>query len=128
MSLVDDIAGDIAAMAAPFAVTKDIMPDAPHRVIAVFQSSGRVPDPKKSLGLDYPALQLRVRGNPHDSAEAAAKAEELHDHLHDRSGLIGSSTYISIEADHSPALFRIDENGRPEYSLNFRTAREREAA
>lgn len=127
MSLFEDFDTFLVAQAlatADWPVSYGVMPPEPDQVIALFPSGGD-PMPTKRLGIDAPALQVRVRGAARGGYAAAyAKAEAIATALHEAHGLIGATVYPWVLANHPPLAIGYDENNRPEFVVNFRIARE----
>lgn len=126
MSITQDFAAYLSAQGlvpAPWAIKIGVMPPDPDQVVALFATGG-ASVPIKRVEFTAPGLQIRVRGAKHDYEGALAMASALNVALHELDGTIGSSVYPWIIAEHEPLPLGYDDNSRPEFSLNFRTARE----
>jgi hypothetical protein len=86
----------------------------PDQLVTLSRFAGRFPDP--GTGLERPGVQIRVRAA--DYATAEAKALALLRGLQLRPpGTITGVRYMHAEA--GPIPLGEDENGRPEFSVNF---------
>lgn len=90
----------------------------PDRCISVTDSGGRAPDPKWLL--DYPSVQIIVRGGPNDYEAAMNKVKQI------KSILLGASSQVvngdqwnHINLAGEPSLLGYDQNKRPEFVMNF---------
>jgi hypothetical protein len=95
----------------------------PDELIAVTDAPGRSPNPKWLL--DFPAVQIIVRGKNGGYATAYAKAQAVKDAMlgkeaHEATGgrwdgvtMMGDINYVGV-----------DENSRPIFSMNFSLIRE----
>lgn len=96
-------------------------PDTPERVVTIYDSAGGTPNPRWLL--DYPHVQIRVRGNVNDYQVASQKAIEL------RNRLLGRASYdayngsgdriVAINAIGDVAFVGKDEQHRPEFVFNL---------
>ncbi len=93
-------------------------PTAPHTVVTVYNSGGTNPNPK--FLLDFPSLQVRVRGAPGGYVAAQSKAVEVKDAL---LGLVSQDINgdrwdsVTMAGDITPLGY--DQQNRPMFSLNF---------
>lgn len=94
------------------------MPSSPDTVILVTYSGGLPSDPKWLL--DYPNIQVRVRGAKGHYSGARAKAQQIKDLL------LGISSedhtagrWVAINLLSDIAFMGYDANERPEFSVNF---------
>lgn len=87
---------------------------------AVVKLTGGYP-PDREIPKYYPSFQVLVRGKKNGQAQAEAKANEIYDHFHRRSGFfIGLNRVGFCSADQSTPIFLgLDDNKRPIYSINF---------
>ena len=145
MSVLDEVGGYLALQAvagtsagATFSLTKSWLPDSTalqDKVVALTQTPGRKPTPYR-LELDYPGIQVLVRGDQISNvsgAYAAAEAEmnsvylALHGYgpgyLPSTSGT--SRYYVMIEANHMPSMLHVDPVNRPVLFCNFTATRSR---
>lgn len=99
------------------------MQDAPDKAVCIYETGGDAPDP--SSALDYPGLQVRVRGEPDGYQEMRAKLQEIFDNLHANEVSVGTD-YVYIYAVQSgPIPMGQDEKRRPHVVQNFRIMRNR---
>lgn len=129
MSLLTDVQAFLEAQGVvpvPYEIRLGIMPPTPDQVVALFAPGGAA-TPTKRLGIDAPALQVRVRGGSDDHEGPLAVATAIERALHEASGTMGATVYPWALSQHAPAALGIDPDDtrrRPEYVLNFRLARE----
>lgn len=145
MSVLDEVGGYLGLQAvagtsagSSFALTKSWAPDSTSlqdQIVALTQTAGRKPTPGR-LELDYPGLQVLVRGNPltrtasaYSDAEAEMTAVYLALHGYGPGYLPSTSGtsryYVMIEANHLPALLHVDPANRPVLFCNFTATRSR---
>lgn len=93
-------------------------PVEPARCIVIYDAGGKDPNPRWLI--DYPNIQIRIRGDVNDYQAAFNKAKEI------KSILLGvpSQTLNGDRWNHinmlgDIALMGYDENNRPEFSMNF---------
>lgn len=99
-------------------------PPSPDACVTVYDTGGMPPDPQAGLQLEYPTVQVRVRGAPGDTLGAASKMAEVHAALHgDTQQMWNGARYLWIFAEGSPLFLGFDDNDRPRYTQNFRIAR-----
>ena len=93
-------------------------PDKPHSVVSVLNVGGIGANPKWLL--DFPSIQVMVRGDPNGYVAAQSKAQEVKDAL---LGLpsqdVNGDRFVSIVMFGDIANLGFDENNRVELSLNF---------
>lgn len=95
-------------------------PDSPDRSITIYDTPGLAPNPRWLL--DYPSVQIRVRGNPNDYETAANKIQEVKDLI------LGIPSYTTSGGDrinHINGIGEIDFRGwddqkRPSFTANYR--------
>ncbi len=145
MSVLDEVGGYLALQgvagtsgANGFSLTKSWMPDSTalqDQIVALTETAGRKPTPGR-LELDYPGLQVLVRGQPVTLSSAAytnaeAEAYRVYLALHGYGpGYLPSTSgtsryYVMIEANHMPALLHIDPANRPVLFCNYTATRSR---
>jgi hypothetical protein len=95
------------------------MPKTPDTVILINRSGGRPSDPKWLL--DYPNVQVRVRGPKANQQQAEQKAVDIKDRF---LGLtsetqVSGDRWVSVTMLSDIAPLGYDENERPEFSINF---------
>ena len=93
------------------------MPDV-DRTITLYDSGGKAPNP--AWLVDYPTVQVKVRGNESDYVNAVDKAEEVKNALLGLdSQTIDGDIYVSVSMIGDRNFLGYDDNGRPLFSLNF---------
>ena len=143
MSVLDEVGGyltlqSVVGTTSGFTLVKSWLPDSTalqNKVVALTQTAGRTPTPPR-LELDYPGIQVLVRGEPMTkTATAYADAETemtavylaLHGfgpgYLPSTSG--ASRYYVMITANHLPALMHVDQANRPVLFCNLTATRSR---
>jgi len=98
-------------------------PDEPNQVITVYDVGGTDPDPK--FLLDFPSVQVRIRGNPADYVNTYARAQLVKDTL---LGLqrqtVNATIYVGIWQTGDIQNLGFDDSNRPILVTNWRIARE----
>jgi len=93
-------------------------PTAPHTIITAYNSGGTNPNPK--FLLDFPSLQVRVRGAPNGYVAAEAKAKDVKNAL---LGLVSQDLngdrWVSVTMAGDITPLGNDQQNRPMFSLNF---------
>lgn len=105
------------------------LPEPIDRAIAVMKGTGKASHP--SLLVDYPGLQILVRGGPEETGyeEAEAKIREIQDRiLGIPSRPAAFPTLISVTARGSIGFIGNDESDRPIFSSNYQLIVEPEAS
>lgn len=98
-------------------------PASPDTVVTVYDTGGQ--DSEPNILLDYPSVMVRVRGAPGDYAAAWSKAQAVKDALLGKSAAtVNSTRYVGIWIRGDINYLGRDDNRRPQFSLNFATARE----
>jgi len=114
-------------------VSYAFMDDSPDRMIGIFDAPGRPPE--ETFRLDYPDIQIRVRGKANDYQAAAAQARAIFGLLH--GGETAVNTYTSPPSaavvflyakNSAPLSLGVDEKRRPHVCYNFRSAKGRAIA
>lgn len=94
-------------------------PTEPDTAITIYDSGGSPPNPKWLL--DYPSVQVRVRGANGGYVAARAKAVDIKNAL---LGLdsqdIDGDRWVSVTMAGDIGLIGYDQSNRPLFSLNFR--------
>ncbi len=113
--------GTVAATSG-WAIFESRLPDGtnvPDTVIAVIDSpAGRDANPK--LALDYPAVQILVRGAKDDYRAAHAKAVAIKDELLGKDPITQANTnYRGFHMRGDIGLLDYDESDRPLITMNF---------
>jgi len=98
---------------------ESLLPETPDDCVALFEYAGKPPllslDGSES---DCPGLQVRVRASSYEAG--GTKLEQIRSALHPVSNQsIGGIFFISIRVNGSPIPLGVDQNDRPERSLNF---------
>lgn len=104
-----------------WAVYIGTMPSTPVQVITIYDAPGLAPNPKWLL--DYPSIQIKVRGGPNDYSAAYNKIRELSERLIGKpafNALDGSGDRIvMINGIGSIAYLERDENQRHVFVMNL---------
>jgi hypothetical protein len=91
----------------------------PHTVITVIDAGGFTPNPKWLL--DYPTVQVRVRGAKNDYIPTYNKARSVRDAL---LGLpsqdVNGERWVAVNAMGGIHWLGFDDQNRPIFTLNFR--------
>ena len=94
-------------------------PISPDQTITIFDSGGSDPSPKWLL--DYPSIQLRVRGLPGDYLATRAKALECKNALLAAdSQTLNGDRWDSVTMAGDISFLDYDQQDRPRFVLNFR--------
>jgi hypothetical protein len=92
----------------------------PSRCLTIFVRGGLPANP--AWLLEYPGIQVRVRGKPNDHKTANTKAREVLDALTGYpSTTYGSDRLVGIWNTGDVINISQDQNSRPVYVVNFRT-------
>ncbi len=90
----------------------------PDRAISIRQTPGADPNPKWLL--DFPSMQIRIRGKEEEYLDAKDKAQEVKDAL---LGLpsqdVNGDRWVSVTGIGDLIDMGRDDNGRYEFSMNF---------
>lgn len=96
------------------------MPEAPDAAVGVYTRAGRQPESRE--GLEYPAIQIVVRGgsDPRDGYATASAVYNLLHNLEPGGALVaGGEEVLLFAANQNPAHIGRDAKGRHEWSINF---------
>ena len=94
-------------------------PDLPNSVVTVFDVGGLTPNP--AWLLDYPSVQIRVRGNPNDYIKTSDKAQDVKNALLGLTPqIVNGSNIRGITAIGDIAFLNYDESSRPIFTQNWR--------
>lgn len=120
--LLDDIAGKLEEAGIGTIGTnifKGELPDQPDNCIALFEYAGSPPElTHDGKEIERPGLQVRVRNKGY--AAGRAKAESVILELQGLSNVtLGTTIYLSIRVNHSPAGIGRDTNNRAGWTVNF---------
>lgn len=89
----------------------------PHSCITVAQTGELPPNPKWML--DFPSIQVQIRGNPNDVAGAAQKAEDVRNAMLGLpSQTINDVRWVSVRVLSSGHI-GFDQETRPIFAVNF---------
>lgn len=94
------------------------MPDTPEQVIAIMSSGGKTPNPKWAV--DYPSVQVLVRGKASDTDSTRTKMQQVKDALlgHD-SATINGDRVVAVNMIGDIVSAGFDTSNRPMFSVNF---------
>jgi hypothetical protein len=91
----------------------------PDYVVTLYNSGGRSPNPK--FLIDFPSVQVRVRGGKNGYTTSRAKAEAIKNYLLGLpSQTIGTVRWVSVGMDGDIADIGFDKKQRPLHTINFR--------
>lgn len=96
-------------------------PSQPDRVVVV--TTYQTTESDALLGYDEPHIQVRVRGRRTDTAATFARAQAIYDDWHGLGPVTlptGHQVISVIGTRSGPIPIGADENGRMEYTTNFR--------
>lgn len=96
----------------------------PDAQIALYDSPGQTPNPKWLL--DFPIVQVMVRGGKDDYPGGWSKAQDIKDVLlgRDVEILIDGDRWDGITMLGDVSFLKYDENSRPLFTANYRIIRE----
>jgi len=95
-----------------------VMPDQPDKVISISDTGGLEPNPKWLI--DYPTLQVMVRGNVSGYLDTFIEAKAVKDLLLGvTSQDISGDRWVSITQNGDLGFIGRDEDQRPLFSVNF---------
>ena len=96
-----------------------VEPDKPDLCVTVFDTGGKMPD-HTIHRLDYPTIQVRIRGDEGGYMAAYALAEDIKEYLRGVHGETWNTTkYIGIWAMSDIIPLGLDEKKRPRFTINF---------
>lgn len=106
------------------------MPPLPDRVVGLFETGGTGSIRAMSSGpgltpAEQPRVQVMVRGSAFDYKQARVKANDIFkllDQMNEK--IVNSTRYLWAAAIQSPIGLGLDNNHRPEISLNFEFVKE----
>lgn len=101
---------------------RDLEPT-PDRVVAVMPSGGQQGD--GSVQIDYPSVQVLVRGSITESSGLETTVQAVNATLHLFDGPVNGRGYVNITRQGDVHFLGRDGNQRPTYSLNFLATRSR---
>jgi len=95
-----------------------VMPDTPDKVIAISDTPGSDPNPKWLI--DFPSLQVMVRGNVSGYLDTFVEAKAVKDLLLGvTSQDISGDRWVSITGNGDLGFIGRDEKQRPLFTVNF---------
>ncbi len=114
------VTGSVGAFggAADWAIYIGAMPDKPDAAIGIFNTGGSAPNPQWLI--DFPSIQVRIRGNEGSYEDAYTKCIAIKSIL---LGLpsqdINGDRWVSVSGIGDITELGRDQNKRPEFSVNF---------
>ncbi len=139
MALLDEVAtylqtqavaglpGSTVVTASGWTLAKGYLPEAPDKVVALFETGGRANEQNAVTGLlDRPTFQVRVRSSVLAYSTARTKIEAVRTALE----LVGNESlssryYAGILSETAPLSLGLDANKRPHLAMNFAALRSR---
>lgn len=93
-------------------------PDKPVRCIVIRDSGGKPPNPRWLL--DYPSVQVTIRGGVSDYQDAYLKAQEVKRYLLGLSNaVVNGDAWLSVLMPSDVSLLGFDQLNQPEFVMNF---------
>lgn len=93
-------------------------PNKPTRAIAIYDSGGGTPNPRWLI--NYPSVQVKVRGADGDYSTAYSKAVEIKNILLGiESQDLNGDRWVHINMSGDIGYLGMDDNEHPEFVLNF---------
>lgn len=124
--------GQITSLNADWFISQGYMPDGPpgvDRAIAIYDTPGRPPERGSLNPLDYPSVQVTVRGGEADYQAIRDKIQAIYMTLNEQEAAIttvtGSPFIYFYSQQSAPLSMGRDERKRPKLSWNFRSMRYR---
>lgn len=109
----------IAGGASAWALRVGVMTDAPDQQVAIFDAPGSNPNPK--FLLDFPSIQVIVRGSPDDYTNTYAKIKAVKDVLLGRdAGSVNGDRWDGVTGLGDIIPLGQDEKKRFKFSANYR--------
>jgi Bacteriophage minor capsid protein len=94
------------------------MMDKPNKAVSIIDAGGFSPNPKWLL--DYPSIQVKVRGAPNGYSEARLKAIRIKDELLGIISLdVNGNRWASVTMAGDIVMLGYDQSERPMFTLNF---------
>jgi hypothetical protein len=101
-----------------WAIEVSVMPDEPDQIVSINDTGGVDPNPKWLL--DYPTLNVLVRGKPNTYLTTFAEAKAVKDLLLGLTSTdINGDRWVSITQNGDLGFIGRDEGMRPLFSMNF---------
>lgn len=110
-----------------FTVYRNVMPDTPDKVIALFETGGLGPETflGTSTTVESPGLQIRVRGAKQDADTPRLQIERIYQAVISWGGFTQAGVkYLGFRALQAPFMMGRGENERVEWSVNFLVLKE----
>lgn len=108
----------VAAAVSGWGIYVGFLPGSPHTAIAIYDAPGETPNPK--FALDYPAIQVTVRGTPDGYAAAFTKARAIKDLLLGMNPVtIEGVIWAGVNMLGDINSIGRDETNRPLLTMNF---------
>ena len=131
IALLDAGIGQNTDSSADWMIYKWTMPDSDpavakkiaDRAICLYDSPGMPAEP--GFMMDYPDIQVRVRGNPDDWRATRDKIQDIFLALHAQEPAIGAAFVYFYSKQSAPLQMGLDQKRRPMMSWNFRSMRNR---
>lgn len=124
--------GQISAAGTDWFISQGYLPDGPplaDRAIGIYETPGRPPERGSLNPLDYPSVQIVVRGKEADYALVRDRIQAIYMALNEQEAAIATTTgspFIYFYSQQSgPLSMGRDELKRPKLAWNFRTMRYR---
>lgn len=96
------------------------------RAICLYETGGR--PPLERWAIDYPGIQVVVRGQPDDYTAVRKKIQDIFNQLHANEGDLSADFVYLYATQSGPLMMGIDEKRRPRLGWNFRIMRNRVTA
>ena len=119
-AILDAINVGTPSLLSGWVVTEGSMPTFPDMCITLYNSGGRSPEAR--LAIDYPNVQVIVRGTEKGYAAAEAKARDLKDIFHGITEAVAApypALKSCLQVGDTAEMGR-DETNRPRFVMNFR--------
>lgn len=128
--ILDDIAAALIAAVPPLGqktasstdwfIYEGYMQEAPDRAICIYQAGGRPPETGQPV--DYPTIQIKVRGQANDYQAVQAQEAAIYKLLHATAApiLLGSAYVYCYAVQSGPLSLGQDTNRRPMLARNYR--------
>jgi hypothetical protein len=122
-NLADLVAGTVGLgtsdVVGPWYVTVGRQPDKPNRVITFYDTGGLAPNPK--FRLNYPSVQVRIRGQQDAYDVTMTKAIDVQEFLLGMDAITLDKMHFSgVIGIGDVAFIGFDPTSRPEFTVNFR--------
>jgi hypothetical protein len=96
-------------------------PATPDQTVTIYDTAGMPPE---GYGLEYPSIQIRVRGGIGKQVLTYQKIKDIRDYLENCSNtVIGGTSYDGFEIESDIGFLMHDSTNRPIYVCNIRILR-----